>query len=185
MIRNLLKNSLKHTALFAIIVALVSVTGCKKKEQAPVVQPSAPATVKKAVQKSASSATKPPQQAAVDQFDFSTKKDPFKPYAAMKVDTKLSAEERKIATRNLLPIHSFEVSQFTLIGIVTDVKENRAMVLDPNKKGYVLKRGMHIGKNNGQVKAITLNGVDVEEPIKDENGKISKKITSIALPPRK
>jgi len=189
MIRNLLKNNCKCAAIFVIAGLLAFMIGCKKNEPAqpaatpvPVAAPTAP---QKAVQKTSSSAVKPAQQGAVEQFDFSNKKDPFKPYAAMKTDSKLSADERKIATRNLLPIHSFEVSQFTLIGIVTDVKENRAMVLDPNKKGYVLKRGMYIGKNNGRVTAITLNGVDVLEQVKDENGKVINKITPIALPPRK
>jgi len=88
----------------------------------------------------------------------------------------------KKALQGGLPIHSFDVSQFRLIGIITGAKENQAMVVDPNGKGYVLKTGMTIGKNDGRVTAIRINGVDVVEQFKDDNGRVRKENIRITLP---
>jgi type IV pilus assembly protein PilP len=65
---------------------------------------------------------------------------------------------------------------------VTGAKENHAMVVDPNGKGYVLKPGMTIGKNDGRVTAIKNNGVDVVEQFKDDSGRVRKENIRITLP---
>jgi len=117
-----------------------------------------------------------------NQFDFSGKKDPFKPDLAVKAVTAPLPEDLRKALKDGLPIHSFDVSQFKLIGIVTGAKENQAMVTDPNGKGYVLKTGMTIGKNDGRVTAVTMNGVDVIEQFKDDSGRVRKENIRITLP---
>ena len=86
------------------------------------------------------------------------------------------------ARRNFLPIHSFDVSQFKLIGIITAGNEKRVMVTDPTGKGYVLKRGMLIGRNNGKVISITSNGVDILEHFRDDNGRVRKHNIKLTLP---
>lgn len=164
----------------------VSVVGCKKKE-APPAAPK-PATVaakppipqQKLVQKPVSSSLKllPPE---VNQFDFSTKKDPFKPYITFKTAMSTAPDEQKVL-KDALPIHRYDVSQFKLIGIVTGGKGNRAMVTDPSGKGYVLKAGMTIGKNEGRITTITNSGVDVLEQFKDDNGKVRKEHIKLTLP---
>ena len=116
----------------------------------------------------------------VTQFDFSTKKDPFRPFIEVKSPTAQATERRPSA--NALPIHSFDVSQFQLIGVVTGGQENKAMVVDPNKKGYVLKVGMTIGKNEGKVTAITQRGVEVLEQFRDDNGRVRKEQIKLTLP---
>lgn len=162
-------------------------TGCKKKEPQPVAtQPSdaatKPATLQpKPVQKPVSSALRLPP-APVNQFDFSNKKDPFKPFAIVKTAPSISPESERKALRDALPIHSFDVSQFKLIGIVTGGKENKAMATDPNGKGYVLRVGMTVGKNEGRITAITNNGVDVIEQFRDDNGRVRKENIRITLP---
>ena len=179
MIKNLHKNSLRVAGALIIVTFLV---GCKKKEpQAPiattVVKPSAQQV--KPVQKTMSSGKLSP--APVNQFDFSNKKDPFKPFAVIKPQLSPRDIERKAAKDNL-PILSFDVNQFKLIGIVTGDKENKAMVIDPSGKGYVLKVGMTIGKNEGRITAITTNGVDVLEQFRDDNGRVRKERIRITLP---
>ncbi len=83
---------------------------------------------------------------------------------------------------NALPIHSFDVSQFKLIGIITGDRQNEAMVVDPNGKGYVIKAGMTIGKNEGLITSITNSGVDVVEQFRDDNGRVRKETIKITLP---
>ena len=118
----------------------------------------------------------------VNQFDFSSKKDPFKPFVVVKAISAPTPDDLKKAIIDGLPIHSFDVSQFKLIGIVTGGKENQAMVVDPNGKGYVLKVGMSIGKNDGRIISISTIGVDVLEQFKDDNGRVRKENIRITLP---
>jgi type IV pilus assembly protein PilP len=182
MIRNQLKNSRSFSAAVFVIAGILAFTsGCKKKDQVQVPAPQPPpAAAQQAVQKPASSAARAAQ--TVSQFDFSTKKDPFKPFVDAKKPSALTAEEKKKALRNSLPIHSFDVSQFKLIGVVTDTRQNQAMVVDPSGKGYVLKVGMTIGKNEGRVTAINTGGVDILEQFKDESGRVRKENIKITLP---
>ena len=117
----------------------------------------------------------------VNQLDFSTKKDPFKPYVSVKSLSSAELAKQKRDSKVLLPIHSFDVSQFKLIGVVADTKGNKAMVVDPSGKGYVLKLGMTIGKNEGKITRIETSGVDVVEQFQDDNNKTRKETIRIPL----
>lgn len=180
--QNLLKNS-QLSIVAGLLACSLSFTACSK-DQPPVpppapAQPVAVASAPKPVQGQASSALRisaPP----VNQFDFSNKKDPFKPFVAVVI--KSSPDSIKKALQNSLPIHSFEVNQFKLIGIITGGRENQAMVTDPGGKGYVLKTGMTIGRNNGKIVSITSKGVDVVEQFKDESGRVRKETIKLVLP---
>ena len=181
MTRNLHLNRCIFVALYSLLIAALS-TGCKKKEPQPAAPTPSTATSNtptaqpKPVQKPVSTALKlsPP---SVNQFDFSNKKDPFKPFVIVNAPP----SGRKVQ-RDALPIHNFDVGQFKLIGIVTGGKENKAMVTDPNGKGYVLKIGMTIGKNEGRITAITNSGVNVMEQFKDDNGRVRKENIRLTLP---
>jgi type IV pilus assembly protein PilP len=190
MTRHLLQRNSHAYTVVALLTVATLVSGCNKKEPpAPVVAPPAPVQAKqqqqviKAVQKPVSSTSvklaSPPSS---NQFDFSGKKDPFKPDSALKTSTTPLPRDLKIALQGGLPIHSFDVTQFRLIGVVTGAKENQAMVVDPNGKGYVLKTGMTIGKNNGRVTAVGINGVDIVEQFKDDSGRVRKENIRITLP---
>jgi len=155
---------------------LVSVACKKQPESVPSPPPAAKANLPKAaIQKPVSSPKIPP--APVNQMDFSAKKDPFKPYVAVKVANPADVAKLK----PVLPLHSYDVSQFRLIGTVADVKGNKAMVVDPAQKGYVLKIGMIIGKNEGKIVRIDSSGVDVVEQFRDENNKVRKETIRIPL----
>ena len=131
--------------------------------------------------KQASSVRLPPTIPTV-QFDFSAKKDPFKPFVLLKAVPVRSAEDEKKSLLASLPIHSLDVSQFKLIGIMTGVTENRAMVVDTGGKGYVIRVGMSIGKNNGKVVSISNSGVEVVQQFKDEKGRVRKENIKLTLP---
>lgn len=185
MTRNLLLNR-SYVIMTALMLAALF-SGCNNKEQKPavpapvVVAPKPPSQQPKPVQKPVSSALKL-TSAPVNQFDFSSKKDPFKPFAPVKAASKASQDDVRKAMRDALPIHSFDVNQFKVIGIVTGGKENKAMVTDPNGKGYVLRVGMTIGKSEGRIVSISNNGVDVMEQFRDDNGRVRKENIRITLP---
>ncbi|MDD2273463.1 MAG: pilus assembly protein PilP [Desulfuromonadaceae bacterium] len=170
-----------------VFVCALMISACKKnQDQAPAATPVKPPMVAipqrtVAVQRAVSSVLRVPP-AASNQFDFSNKKDPFKPFVAVKSEPLNTADAIKKAKRNSLPIHSFDVGQFKLIGVITGGRENRAMVTDPGGKGYVLKVGMLIGKNDGKVVSITSNGVDILEQFRDDSGRIRKENIKLTLP---
>lgn len=183
----MIKTSLKNSKLWVgmLVSALLVVVGCdkfKKQDAAPAspAKPAAsPAVVAPpavTVQKAVSSAKLPPAQ--INEFDFSAKKDPFKPFI---VADKAGGKAGKAVGKDALPIHSFDVSQFRLIGIVADPKGNKAMVVDPAGKAYVLRLGMTIGKNEGKVTQIGTAGVDVVEQFRDDNNKLRKETIRIPL----
>ena len=193
-----MKNQLKQvSSLLNLIVysfvIVVSLVACKKNEPAPDVKNISPKPVAvpvnqqvKPVQSVASSSKINLSTPKIDnngnQFDFSNKKDPFKPGIVAKNSVTQASSDANRPTISVLPIHSFDVSQFRLIGIISGAKDSQAMVIDPNGKGYVVKQGMTIGKNEGRIVAITALGVDVLEQFKDDNGRIRKENIRITLP---
>lgn len=170
-----------------VFVCALMFSACKKnQDQAPAATPAKPPMVAipqrtVPVQRAVSSVLRVPPTTS-NQFDFSNKKDPFKPFVAVKSDPLNTADAIKKAKRNSLPIHSFDVGQFKLIGVIIGGRENRAMVTDPGGKGYVLKVGMLIGKNDGKVVSITSNGVDILEQFRDDNGRTRKENIKLTLP---
>jgi type IV pilus assembly protein PilP len=164
--------------LLFVLLTLISV-GCEKKE----VPPPQPVPASKPVAKPI-----PPIQKQVSsvktavsrgsQFDFSNKKDPFKPFV---VETK--AAKPRVGTPIMgLPIQNFEVSQFRVLGLITGLKQDSALVVDPNGKSYVVKTGMAIGKNNGRIVKITASAIEVFEQFRDETGKLRKRTVKLTLP---
>lgn len=187
MIRNLSISKDLIGLLIGVAIIGLSGQGCKQNEQSQTPPPPvahAPGSTKrsdKPIQKQVSSATTP-NATSHNQFDFSSKKDPFKPYVVAK-SAPISLQKRvKRTNRFALPIHSFDVNQFKLIGVITGGKENQAMVTDPNGKGYVLRPGMTIGKNEGRIVSITSSGVNVLEQFTDDNGRVHKEYIKINLP---
>ena len=188
MTRHLIQKNNNVLVVISLLTVAMLVSGCNKNEKAaPIVAPPAPVVPKlqetRPIQNPLSTTSvKLPPPRSVNQFDFSARKDPFKPAVVVKPATAPASNGFKKALLGGLPIHSFDVSQFRLIGIVTSAKDNQAMVVDPNGKGYVLKAGMTIGKNNGRVTAINNNGVEVVEQFKDDNGRVRKESIKITLP---
>ena len=88
------------------------------------------------------------------------RRDPFKSLMIQK-------EIKKDYTR-LPPIQQTELKSFKVLGIIMDEERgHKAMVKAPDGKTYVLKKGNIIGKNEGEVVSIDLNGITVEEKFLD------------------
>ena len=168
-------------------MALIPVfAGCKKKEE-PSVQPAAQAksAVKPAapVQKQQSSAQ---ATATALNFDFKSKKDPFKPFLMpVEPSASKSAAAVKVRIKDQLPIQSYEVGKFTVSGIITGLKENKALLIDPAGKGYVVRQGMLIGNGGGHISKITPSSIEVLEQFRDESGHARKRKIVLQLAKKK
>jgi type IV pilus assembly protein PilP len=101
----------------------------------------------------------------------------------MTLRTKNSSRPRE----NLSPLERLDLGQITLVGIVWDEKEPKAVVEIPEAgdtaRGYIVKIGTPIGTADGKIKGITRNEVIVEEFYTDIHGvkrtrEVSKKLTT-------
>ncbi|HBG08260.1 MAG: pilus assembly protein PilP [Geobacteraceae bacterium GWC2_58_44] len=168
-----------------LLVALLA--GCSKKEEpaatpapnpvqaaTPAVQPAA------AVQKPLSSAA----GRGASTLDFRRRTDPFKPYAPAVAAPPAGAgapQARVRSTEDLLPIQTFEVGKFKVAGIIAGLTENRALLIDPAGKGYVVQQGMLIGNNDGRITRITASSVEVVENFREDTGRIRKRKIVLTL----
>jgi type IV pilus assembly protein PilP len=79
---------------------------------------------------------------------------------------KIDADERR---RNipLTPLQKVAVSQLKVVGIIMAPTGNKALVEDPEGKGYVITKGTYLGSNFGQVTRILSDRIVVEEEVED------------------
>jgi len=103
------------------------------------------------------------------------KRDPFQ--APMKAQAKRRPRE------NLSPLERYEIGQLSLVGVVWDIKDPRAMVEDSSGLGYIVRVGTPIGPNEGKIKQIKPAEVVIEENFIDfygarKNREVSMRIVS-------
>lgn len=110
------------------------------------------------------------------------KKDPFKPLISVRESTSgkvRTADKNKRV--DLLPIQNYESTQFILTGVITGLKENKALLIDPAGKAYVVRNGMLIGDANGRISKITASSIEVTETYIDEKKRAKKRIVVLPL----
>lgn len=130
-----------------------------------------------AVQKQISTAKLTKTAAAVS-LDFTSKRDPFKPFVQAPPKRQIGAKNR---AGDPLPIQKFDSENFRVSGIITGIKENSALVIDPSGKGHIVKAGMPFGANDGRVKRITSTTIEVEESFRDDFGRVKKRLVKLTL----
>jgi type IV pilus assembly protein PilP len=77
---------------------------------------------------------------------------------------RISARERKLP---LTPLQKIDLSQLKVVGIIIAATGNKALIEDPQGKGYVITKGTYVGANFGRVKRILKDRVIVEEEVED------------------
>lgn len=70
------------------------------------------------------------------------------------------------------PLLSYELSKFTLTGIIWGISNPKAIVVDGSGQGHVISRGMIMGVNKGKVVRILKNEVIVAEEIRNPLGQL-------------
>jgi type IV pilus assembly protein PilP len=101
------------------------------------------------------------------------KPDPFKPFIQL-------ASTRGTRTA-LTPLQKFDISQLKLVAIISAPEGNIALVEDVTGKGYFLKKGTWIGKNDGKVTKILKDKVIIEEVYQDIFGQTKTNEISLSL----
>jgi type IV pilus assembly protein PilP len=107
-------------------------------------------------------------------YDPTGKLDPFKPFIEL-------APVRSPRAVPLTPLQKYDLSQLKLVAIISTPEGNVALVEDGTKKGYFLKKGTWIGKNDGKVTRILKDRVIVEEVYQDVFGQTKKNEITLML----
>ncbi|MGE3760020.1 MAG: pilus assembly protein PilP [Pseudobdellovibrionaceae bacterium] len=92
-------------------------------------------------------------------YDMVNRRDPFMPYAEFQ-----PADEGP--ARALTPAQRFSLEELRLVGVMWDIKEPKAMFMDPEAEVLVLGRDESIGNRNGYIAAIREGEVVVVEAIR-------------------
>jgi type IV pilus assembly protein PilP len=86
-----------------------------------------------------------PKKAEFQEQDFvetERNRDPFRTYAA----TFSGANARMPTKQREVMLDRYSIDELKLVGIVTGGAEHRAMLIDPTGKGWIVKRGQFVGK---------------------------------------
>nr|WP_319494504.1 pilus assembly protein PilP [uncultured Desulfobacter sp.] len=119
---------------------------------------------------------------AMAKYDSNGRVDPFVPLIAEK-NTSGGGESSEGAKpkRTLTPLEKLALSQVKLVAIVEMQNRTIAMVEEATGKGYEVAVGTYIGPNGGRVTAITQDGIEIEENVKDFQGKERKRYEEITF----
>lgn len=93
-------------------------------------------------------------------YDPKGRRDPFGPY----VEDQVSQEDGFQGP--LLPLQRFDVSELKLIGIMWNVKDPKAMFVDPNSQIHVVGKDERVGRNNGYIAVIREGEVVIVEAMR-------------------
>jgi len=102
------------------------------------------------------------------------KRDPFESFLKGK-------KEERVLSDN--PLLNYDLSKFHLAGIVWGMANPRAIVIDGDNRGHIIRNGTRIGRNRGKVMRILKDRVVVAEEYRDPLGKLSISEHSMMLNP--
>ncbi len=102
------------------------------------------------------------------------KPDPFKPFIQL-------ASRGGSRTAPATPLQKFDISQLKLVAIITTSEGNIALVEDATGKGYFLKKGTWVGRNDGKVTKILKDTVIIQEVYQDIFGQTKTNDISLSL----
>ena len=162
-----------------IMLAVGLLGGCNSDSNTPTTVPKINKPVTKTVVKpaeevaAAEEVTEPPPYV----YTAEGKRDPFKPVVQVR---QASMPEPELLT----PLQKFDLSQLKLIGIILGKGEPVAMVIAPDQKSYILKKGVKVGRSGGVVTSVEKDVVLVRETYLDMMGKEQQSIQKIQLPQR-
>ena len=167
------------TRLLIFVLALLLSGGCAKQEEsasAPTVsdfekeRAELTARIKSKSQSLVQPGSKAPARAAkgdgvefsvVDKeyvYDPTGKRDPFRSFI-------LTVEAERKDARG--PLEQFDLAQLKLVAVIWGSERPRAVVSDPSGRGYIVREGTYMGKNEGRIIGIADNALVVRETYVD------------------
>lgn len=171
----------KYKTLGALIILLMvfGLLGCEDEIQpnnAPPAQPANPnqpkGTTKAEVEPAADDGT----EYVRPEYPNSVRRNPFQPDPDVIIPTAAVAEG-EVRTRE--PLERFALSQLTLVAIISETAVPKAMLIDGDGFGHVVKEGDRVGRNGGVISDIRDNEVEVLEGNDEEDGQTFQRIVKL------
>ena len=165
----------RYDLLIAALLALMLVAGCNSEQPAPTAPPPPTAVAKPPAQAVAPPALEAAQPPEVLKYVYAAqgRRDPFVPITG-----------KRVASFSDNPLESFDLLQFQLKGLIVGMGEPKAVVVAPDGKSYILKKGLRIGKSKGVIRDINRDRILVEERYQDLSGTVRIIIQEIKVPKR-
>ena len=109
-------------------------------------------------------------------YDSTGRRDPFK--------SLLELEKKQRDITQLPPIQQFDIETAKVVGVVVDPgRVTQAMIRAPNGQTFVVRVGTIMGKNEGEVVEITLQGIRITEKFLDFMNRETRKETFLKSHP--
>ncbi len=103
-------------------------------------------------------------------YDPTGRRDPFKPYGESQTTQAPEIAQPEKPPVPVEPLQMYDISQYRLLGIIWQVRDPKAMVMDPTGRTHLIRRQTRIGRNNGFVASVREGEVIVVEPSVGDNG---------------
>jgi len=118
------------------------------------------------------------------ELDIATLRDPFESYLTVlekKNKQRRDASRSRDASRASEPLEDFDLGALKLVAIMQMGGKRAAMVENHEGKGFVVRKGSYIGRDNGRVVNITERNVEIMEDEFNAVGEIVQRKAVLTL----
>ncbi len=170
-------NYQKFGGSFIILLIALGMLGCEDEIQKLPTQPPPPAKKKQAdTNAEGATETKDDSEYVRPEYPNSVRRNPFQPDPDVIIPTAAVAEG-EVRTRE--PLERFALGQLTLVAIISETAVPKAMLIDGEGFGHVVKEGDRVGRNGGVISDIRDNEVEVLEGNDEEDGQTFQRIVKL------
>jgi len=116
--------------------------------------------------------------------DIESLRDPFASYLALVASRgrqTLAERQSRLASRDREILETFDLTTLKIVATMRMGEDRVAMIEDGTGKGYIVRRGNYMGKNNGRVEKITDNSLYLVEQIVNPAGDIVDRQVTLTL----
>lgn len=167
---------LRQIALMCVLGGSLSLAGCELLglSDSPQ-QPTQPATPPKQTPPPVAKKEAPKEEVKEEgeyqrpDYPENLRRNPFQPVPDVIAPVGVVVSEEK---RPVEPLEQYSIGQLELVAVISETAVPKAMFIDPDGFGHVIKEGDRIGRSGGVITDIRDNEVDVQETSgEDENAK--------------
>lgn len=120
------------------------------------------------------------------EINFAKLRDPFASYLARVASNRQAELVKKkqqfmADNRKRDPLEKFDLDVLKLVAIFSMGGERVAMIEDSERKGYIVRQGNYVGRNNGKVDKIDESTVYLIEKILDPAGEIVNRQVTLTM----
>lgn len=123
-------------------------------------------------------------QAHAPEIDIADLRDPFESYLTVlerKSRKRMQAHRERSPDHEQQPLEGYDLGALRLVATMKMGADRAAMVEDPEGKGYVVRKGSYIGRDNGRVINISERSVEIMEDDFTAAGTVVRRKATLTL----